>query len=323
MPTSPKNIVFNCPSCESRISAPATAAGKSLQCPKCETNVKIPFPSRLARVPASTSDASRMSAMQVTTPFSTYIAMMGSVVGLEKVSEQYVSGESELHGEQRIYGSSDQRGGGMYGSGYLVGSGEVKTEYRYQTRFFLREPSGRDRPISVAGTHLPLLEGHTVTAVYAENDSDESLLLALINHNTGQLHRISTDGALIYHLGIPKKHTIQRLVLSPEERWELFRRKKRAYAKVRPALAVAAILGLIFFLVGLLLSARGFSNALAIIGLIVGLSALGILANFMIELGKIKDAPSHEQELVPNPDLAHELRRLSEFVERIVKMSGN
>lgn len=57
-----------------------------------------------------------------------------------------------------------------------MGSFEIRTEYSYLTRFFLRDGNCRDTYVEILGSHLPLLEGHTVTAVIARNDWDEEVV---------------------------------------------------------------------------------------------------------------------------------------------------
>jgi hypothetical protein len=135
-----------------------------------------------------------------TPPLSTLLSLPGEVVGLKTVSEAYIEGEGFVSGSQSISGYYQgahgfmtptgrqfPASGHLYGHGSLIGRSSLRTRYTYETRFFLRCKDGMDRPFRFPGVeYMPVLEGHTLSAIWCTNDRGRPLLVALVNHSIGQ-----------------------------------------------------------------------------------------------------------------------------------------
>lgn len=304
------------------------------------------------------------------------------VVGLEKVSEQYIEGSGSIGGGQTISGKQTVSGyydgasgpmtpmgrafpakgalsgsGSLTGFGWLAGSASLRTRYKYETRFFLRQDNGVDRPFRFLGVeYMPILEGHTVSAVYCENDRGRPLLLALVNHNTRPAvlaHR--TDDDIIDHLGIPRRRRLQRVLLSPEEHdrlmdeqqverqvarehhKRLLTRKRQTRERLTPWLLVACAVSFVTLGLGLLLH-FGAKNKVAGLTLLavggVGLIA-GSVAWACIYLDESSHAgrqpvrPSqpietHETVTVSNDEeIDGELERIKDFIASVARSAAS
>ena len=144
-------------------------------------------------------------------------AMHGMIVGVEKISEQHVSGYGFTEGHGRLYGfySGPHYGhwgtGSLYGSSELFGEQRVWTDYEYATRFFIQDSGGRELPVNVFGDHLPIRDGHRVIAIVVRNSSNSDLLFAMINETTSQELSCCRNGELLRHLDIPAYRYVRAL----------------------------------------------------------------------------------------------------------------
>jgi len=248
-------------------------------------------------------------------------------VGVEKISEQYIEGEGRIHGTQRIAGQftgsnnpfvlPGQNQGSIYGRGSIDGHSEIRTKYKYATRFFIRETTGVDTPFVVYGEHLPILDGHEASAIYVFNKSGESLVVAIVNHTTKLSHSLVSSGWLIDHLGIPKYRTVRRQVYSQELKQQELRRHLRNSLPKIPWLWLACACGGVLGFLGILLKGR-FSAVgwmFAIVGIATCCFSAIWLAMIYFQTNQIKSKPLYKDIRIANNDVSIELSKIESFIE--------
>jgi hypothetical protein len=266
----------------------------------------------------------------------------GQIVGLEKRSEQHVTGDGfirgsltlsgryrggELHGRYHgaqmgipAFGQIDgtPASGGIDGFGQISGVSRLRTHYRYETRFFIRDKAGTDLYVSILGEHLPVLDGHMVTAVYlrklTDTRSTDSLLCALCNHNTGKTHYTATENLLIQYLGIPAFRWVQEETMSDEQPEELIDELKNSI--LRPWLLPITLIGLGLAFICSLFAVRGSRPAalFAAMFALVGIGAIVLWSKFRTDEKRIANANAQNGFFEKNPEVV----RAKESVENSV-----
>jgi hypothetical protein len=308
-------IRFQCPKCGQSLAADESAVGRQARC-RCGEFVDVPM--LLALAP---TENNRLS---VRLRYATVVADVGRVVGLEKSSEQYVSGDAFIAGSQHISGSYDGGHGSISGFGWLGGSAKTRTHYRYKTSFFMRRSDGSDQPFCIIGEHLPLLDGHAIASVHAINDDRDSLLCALVNFNTRQTFTTTRSSELIDHLGIPRRVRTQELVLSPESRKLRIAEHFRKYESMLPWMTLALTIGIaVMAMLGLVAGTTGLNGlgfaALLVAGVLTA-SLSGIVIFIQVRGNRLKHLPTHQTRFIKNREIEEELDGIRDFVERVARL---
>jgi hypothetical protein len=249
----------------------------------------------------------------------------GDVIGLERIQEQYVKGQGYLSGSNVLAGSYHggdafhPATGSVYGHGQIQGAQAMWTEFRYETRFFVRQPSGIDQPVRVEGDALQLLDGHVVTAVVLKNDYNEQLMCAVVNHSTAIIHWTTTEQELERFVAIPKRRRVREQVLTSEERDEKLRRHNERLFRYYPWLLALAGGGVLIAIIGAVLLSSGI--AVGSLPMVIGIFAAGFsgvygLLHFQ-QAQYIKNQPLTETISVPNRDLRDEIDAIVRLVGRL------
>lgn len=349
-----------CPRCGAELTAQSGGGGSSV-CPRCGSTTH-PYRPLAVPVPPIAKAARRA---KPATPrhkpkprYATCRAVTGAVVGLERVSEQHIEGSGFISGSQSVSGyyhgaqgfmtptgRMSPASGQLSGSGSLLGSAFLRTRYAYETRFFIHGDDGVDRPFRFPGVeYLPLREGHTVSTVWCKNDRGKSLLVALVNHNTGPaILPVATEDEIIDHLGIPLS---RRVRLDPDEyeqlldeqqvarehRRRLHTRKRRTREQLAPWLIIACVVSLSVICFGLILGLGANNETGGVLLLALGgiglLACSGALAYLHLDesghSGRPRTRRFETHVTVPNDEeVDEELDRIETFIASVVRSAAS
>lgn len=332
-------IRFTCPECKASFPVDDRCAGRTIRCPKCVGTHQVPAPPPglppltppdlppTRQVPQSDRSPPalprrRPPPLRYARPFS----VNGSVVGLEKVREQYVQGRGYLSGSHTVTGYYSgphppwRAAGAISGYGAVYGEHAVWTEYQYETVFFVREPDGRDFPVRVVGEHLPLLDGHRVSVAVVANDWREYLLAAVVNHSTGVIHWTTTEGEVVRFLGIPQRRRVRVEVMTPAERDREIDERGDRLRRLGPVSLAGALAGGAAALLGcvLFLSGAAVGCLLVVLGVCLGLAGGLVWGIHYQRLHAARNRPLAETTSVRNPEVDAEIDALDRFVEGLL-----
>lgn len=259
------------------------------------------------------------------------LGIRGTIVGLEKISEQYITGHGSVQGSHQIHGTytgshnpyvlPGQNIGSISGSGSITGSSSIQTDYEYLTRFFIRDDSGVDTPFEIDGEHLPLLNGHMATAIFVFNDRNQALLIGIVNHITRIEHSLASIRKITRHLRIPAYRNVRQEILTREIRQRRLRSHIRATQPKIPWLWLSLAIGLVAVGIGLLIRARFGMGASVLIVLGVGTAAVsgGWLCQIAYTTQKIQSMPLYKTVRIENEKLSAELRRIEALVQSTLR----
>lgn len=136
-------VVVSCPHCHTRLTLGDDRVGTTLECPRCDRPITIPslqpglLPVSGSPQPTNLLATSTASDNLLCLPCphgSINAEHPGEVVGLEVVREQYVTATGSV---SPVWGPN--------GPTSVRGYQETKTNYRYETRFFVRHINGREK----------------------------------------------------------------------------------------------------------------------------------------------------------------------------------
>jgi hypothetical protein len=207
------------------------------------------------------------------------------------------------------------------GSGSIRGEQRTWTEYKYETAFFIREPDGRDNPIRIVGEHLPLLDGHQVSAAVVANDWDEALLVAIVNQSTGRIHWVTTERKFVRFIGIARRRRVRVELMTPEERAEEVNERSERLRRYAPVWQGAVLVGGAAALLGfvLLMAKAAFGGILLVLGLCAALAGGGVWLIYYQQLRAARNQPLTETTSVRNREIDDEIDALCRFVEGLLE----
>jgi DNA-directed RNA polymerase subunit RPC12/RpoP len=341
------NIIVICISCKTRLTLLPHASGTTIQCPRCNDKIVVPVVAQRAskennqsipRNPvASTSAAVGNTSSRLVTKYATCFITDGNCVGFEQIAEQYISGSGSLtgshssRGEMRTpnygLGGFVQTIGTFSGYGSISGSSRIDTDYRYNTRFFLRS-GNRDIPISITGNSIQLLDGHAIGLLHLQNSEGKVANCAVLNRNTKQVYYIMSEADILWHLRIPKELEVVEEVLSDDLRQSKLlscKRKRIEYGKYAIAVIVATVVSAIMAIAFLVFSITSnsrtqflFSVLFVLFGAAVPMLYYIYYSTLVEDERRIKFLPSHKTSYIRNTEIDEELDAIHRFAVRNV-----